>query len=315
MATIIGAVDHNDDTLALGRTLKRLTQSGDQVVILGIAPSLSNEITDHKVVSSAKRAEQALLNALTEKTGNLSEVIGQTCDVDLVSGAPAEKIIETSILRKADLVVKEDDELSSNERARMGKVARRLLKRAPSATLILRNPIDAPTPHIVIAVDNAEDKLDGPQRSLLNARVLETGVDMAKRLDANEVTLLHVWRMADLQFLKHPRSGLSEESVDHHIDQNRAVTSKWFESFREEAETKYASSGLSFSTKLIMGEGGKAIAEAASELHSDLLVIGSANRRGIQSLFFGNTAENVLSEALCNLLVVKPADFYQMVTG
>ena len=80
MATIIGAVDHNDDTLALGRTLKRLTQSGDQVVILGIAPSLSNEITDHKVVSSAKRAEQALLNALTEKTGNLSEVIGQTCD-------------------------------------------------------------------------------------------------------------------------------------------------------------------------------------------------------------------------------------------
>ena len=164
-------------------------------------------------------------------------------------------------------------------------------------------------------MDNAEDKLDGPQRSLLNARVLETGVDMARRLDANEVTLLHVWRMADLQFLKHPRSGLSEESVDHHIEENRAVTSKWFESFREEAETKYASSGLSFSTKLIMGEGGKAIAEAASELHSDLLVIGSANRRGIQRLFFGNTAENVISEALCNLLVVKPADFYQMVTG
>lgn len=315
MATIIGAVDHNDDTLALSKSLKRLTDGDDQVVILGIAPRLSNEITDHKVVSSAKRAEQALLNALTEKTENLSQTVGQACDVDLVSGPIAQKIIETTILRKADLVVKEDDHLSASSKGRIGNVARTLLKRSPSTTLILRKPIEILTPRIVIAIDNPENKLEGAERSLLNARVFKSGIEMAKRLGAEEVTLLHIWTMPDLKFLQHPRSGLSEEGVNQHIAKAKAVTSKWFNAFRQEAEAKYAPEGLSFRTKLVLGEGGKALAEAADELRPDLLVIGSANRRGVQSLFFGNTAEDVLNWANCNLLVVKPVDFYDMVSA
>ena len=213
------------------------------------------------------------------------------------------------------MVVKEDDHLSASTKGRIGNVARTLLKRSPSTTLILRKPIEILTPRIVIAIDNPENKLEGAERSLLNARVFKSGIEMAKRLGADEVTLLHIWTMPDLKFLQHPRSGLSEEGVNQHIAKANAVTSKWFNAFREQAEAKFASEGLSFKTKLVLGEGGKALAEAADELRPDLLVIGSANRRGVQSLFFGNTAEDVLNWANCNLLVVKPVDFYEMVSA
>lgn len=315
MATIIGAVDHADDTHALSKTLKRLTHSDDQIVILGIAPRLSGSLTDHKVVSSAKRAEQAMLDGLTKKTETLCQELGRSIDIDLVSGPPAQKIIEAAILRKADLLIKEDDDLSPDETARRAKVSRTLLQRAPCATLILRNPIQKPAPSVVIAVDKTEDKLDSTARSLLNERVLSSGIEMAKRLGANEVMLLHAWTTADIKFLQHPLAGLSESTINYQIEGAKGEAVKWFAAFRDEVARKFDSSGLTFKTKLVFGEGGKAIAAAAEQIKPDLLVIGSANRRGAQSLFFGNTAQGVLDEALFNLLVIKPADFYELVAS
>ncbi|HYA44767.1 MAG TPA: universal stress protein, partial [Acidimicrobiales bacterium] len=52
-----------------------------------------------------------------------------------------------------------------------------------------------------------------------------------------------------------------------------------------------------------------AIAEAAADIHSSIVVMGAISRSGIKRLFIGNTAERVLDLLSCDVLVVKPEHF------
>jgi len=47
----------------------------------------------------------------------------------------------------------------------------------------------------------------------------------------------------------------------------------------------------------------------ADKLGADVVVMGAVSRRGVQRLFLGNTAEDVLDKLYCDLLIVKPAGF------
>jgi len=50
-----------------------------------------------------------------------------------------------------------------------------------------------------------------------------------------------------------------------------------------------------------------AIAETAEEIKADLIVIGSHGRTGLMHILLGSTAERVVREAACNVLVIKPS--------
>jgi len=52
-----------------------------------------------------------------------------------------------------------------------------------------------------------------------------------------------------------------------------------------------------------------AITATAKRLHAAIVVMGAISRRGIKRLFIGNSAEQLLDELRCDLLVVKPAHF------
>jgi len=52
-----------------------------------------------------------------------------------------------------------------------------------------------------------------------------------------------------------------------------------------------------------------AIARTAHETHSSIVVMGAISRSGFKRLFIGNTAESLLDQLRCDLLIVKPAHF------
>jgi universal stress protein E len=60
---------------------------------------------------------------------------------------------------------------------------------------------------------------------------------------------------------------------------------------------------------LIAREPVNAIAEAARRSRSAIVVMGAISRSGIKRWLIGNTAERILDELSCDLLVVKPAKF------
>jgi len=52
-----------------------------------------------------------------------------------------------------------------------------------------------------------------------------------------------------------------------------------------------------------------AIPDLAKEIGCDILVMGAVSRSGLKRIFIGNTAERVLDEIACDVLVVKPPGF------
>jgi len=52
-----------------------------------------------------------------------------------------------------------------------------------------------------------------------------------------------------------------------------------------------------------------AISEIARRTRAGIVVMGALSRSGLQRLFIGNTAERVLDQLACDILIIKPADF------
>jgi universal stress protein E len=61
------------------------------------------------------------------------------------------------------------------------------------------------------------------------------------------------------------------------------------------------------------GDPARAISRVARELRAGLVVMGAVSRSGLKRAFIGNTAERVLRELPCDVLVVKPAAFEKRV--
>jgi universal stress protein E len=60
---------------------------------------------------------------------------------------------------------------------------------------------------------------------------------------------------------------------------------------------------------LISGTPIDAIVQAVNKSRSAIVVMGAVSRSGLKNLFIGNTAENILDQLSCDILVVKPLRF------
>jgi universal stress protein E len=58
---------------------------------------------------------------------------------------------------------------------------------------------------------------------------------------------------------------------------------------------------------LVAGDPAAAIPSVARKTRSAIVVIGAVSRSALKRVFIGNTAERVMDELRCDLLVVKPA--------
>ncbi|MEJ1961651.1 MAG: universal stress protein [Gammaproteobacteria bacterium] len=52
-----------------------------------------------------------------------------------------------------------------------------------------------------------------------------------------------------------------------------------------------------------------AIPELARKIHADIVVMGAVSRTGLKRFFIGNTAERIVDDLTCDVLVVKPRGF------
>jgi universal stress protein E len=64
---------------------------------------------------------------------------------------------------------------------------------------------------------------------------------------------------------------------------------------------------------LVYGEPAKLIPRIARKLKADIVVMGAVSRSGLKRLFIGNTAEQVIDELPCDVLVVKSRSFEKRV--
>jgi nucleotide-binding universal stress UspA family protein len=304
------AVDFDDNIASIKSSINQWARGGDgHVTVVGVSPALSGSMTNPRIVSLAKGAEQTMLDNLRARIDQIGEDINTPIDFHMLSGATAEEIIKAAVLYDADFVIKLADRPVGAKAPLFGAVEKKLIRKCPVPVWIVRPEQTLPPQTIAIAVDNTDTASNKAEAELVAAGLLRHGVDLARRFNCPTVKIIHAWKPEALGFLEHPRSGLSAENIKQYIREWEEITYKWIESFVNAANERYSSFGVAFKPKLVMGDALDAIPTAVKNDSVDILVIGSANRSGVSGLFIGNTAEGVLSRVECSVFVVKPADF------
>lgn len=73
----------------------------------------------------------------------------------------------------------------------------------------------------------------------------------------------------------------------------------------DDAKTLFDARHITASFKLVEGTPKTAILETAKSLHTDLIVVGSHGRRGLQRVLLGSVSETVALHAGCSVLIVR----------
>ena len=200
-------------------------------------------------------------------------------------GEPPEVIVDTARGKKADLIALGTYGRRGLKRLLMGSVTSQVILNATCDVLVVKKPCIGCTGSyrsLLVPFDGSISS----EKALLRAAALA-------KTDGAEISVLYVI----------PRY---EEMMDFF----KTETIK--KSLYQEAEkivggAKKLASGLGLSIKAVVQEGraGDKIVEIADTMKHDLIVVGTHGWSGMDKAIMGSTAERVIANASCPILIVK----------
>lgn len=209
---------------------------------------------------------------------------------EVAVGIPAIETVRAAMRASADLVVVGRDP----ERSFFGGPALRILRNAPCPVWIAPSGSSGRPHRILAAIDPFET---GTPRDQLDRSILEHAATIASAERA-QLHVVHVWNT----------SGLPAGS-------SARVWQEWRGAARAELQKRInrlvdqIAGDLETTQHLVEGEPAEAITSLARRAEIDLIVMGTVARTGVAGFLIGNTAEEVVQEARCSLLSVKPSGF------
>ena len=195
-------------------------------------------------------------------------------------GSPAEVIVSTAEEQKADLIVMGARGLGPVKERLLGSVSHRILTLAPCATLIVNGPVKAMKQILL------------PLQGLSDAEAAIRFLQLKPFHDAVEVTLLTVlpsteppWPVdaAAAEKLKEQALQSARDYIDGVAERLRAIG--------------YQARGIA-----VIGTPSTMILEEATNLRSDLILMGTSGRQGITRFVLGSVSHAVLHQMPCPVL-------------
>jgi universal stress protein E len=253
-------------------------------------------LTGHSV-ADIKREALALRTARLEKLAAQARKLGvKTTSTVVWDFPPHEAIVRGAHRAGADLIVAECHEGRRLKPWLMHLTDWELLRISPLPVLLMKNTRRWSQPVILAAVDPSHAHAK-PAR--LDAAIIAQATSL-KRALRGSFELMHANYPAGFGF------AMSDPAIDAMTlatayEQQQERSRKEFEAFADKAHVPRASRQLIDSDPLF------AIPHVARKIGADLVVMGAVSRSGLKRIFIGNTAERVLDELPCDVLVVKPA--------
>lgn len=173
-----------------------------------------------------------------------------------------------------------------------------LLRLSPKPVLFVKSSrAYGRSPTVLVALDpgHAADK---PAR--LDKQILATATLLRARLGA-QLHALHAYPVDAMG--ARPQDMAKEGFAARLLARAHAHASKAID--RELKAARLADA----TRHLVARHPANAVPETAAKVHADIVVMGAISRSGLRRVFFGNTAERVLDDLHCDVLVVKPAGF------
>lgn len=249
------------------------------------------------------------LNALVEPYQE--QLLIQT-DV-LVGNKRYIEVIRAILREQYDLLIKPVENPSFIQRL-FGSDDMQLLRNCPCPLWLTQADGKAKYDNVLAAVDFDLHIPDDVDREL-NWKILDQSSGLAIS-DFSALHVLHVW------------DGLAESSIRLWSDNPEQASTAYLNDIRSQHQTALADLSMQFKARigeqaythlapnlhLRQGAPATVIPQLAQQVHADLVVMGTVARTGIAGMLIGNTAEAVLEQLQCSVLVVKPPGFISPIT-
>lgn len=205
---------------------------------------------------------------------------------------PYEAILRHASAMGADLIV-------APRRARhrlpvlLGYTDWELLRLSPVPVLLVKTSAPYRRPSILAAIDPMHAHA---KPSALDKRILEYAAQVSGVLRGT-LNVVHAYR-------PHP----PPPAVTFDTKRRKQLIAERAQEARAVFDKSLAKANIPPSRRhLVAGDPAAAIPSVARKTRSAIVVIGAVSRSALKRVFIGNTAERVMDELRCDLLVVKPA--------
>jgi universal stress protein E len=253
---------------------------------------------------AAKRADQPFVVNLKAFLEDLARPIrerGLDVATEVACADPLHSaLIDRARRTTADLVIKDTHHHSLGKRTFLTNTDWELIRACPVALLLTKPNPWASAPKVCAAVDpgHANDK-----PGLLDNRILDYAALLAKGL-GGELHVLHVY--LPVAIVASAASGsppmamtVSAEELAREAEQKRMQLQTLI------SEYSVAPSNV----HLELGGPAAVLPRAVGALGADIVAMGAISRSGLQRIFIGSTAEDVLEGLPCDAFIVKTPDF------
>jgi universal stress protein E len=224
---------------------------------------------------------------LDEQIHSLAELRGVRCNFLLAGGAAFDGILQTARISSADLIVMGSHRKQLLRDVFIGTTVERVIRGGTYPVLMVNKAVDHPYERVLAATDMSE----------VSARAIRIGEDFGMTDNANLI-LVHAFLAPTTT--KTTLADASAGAINAYVDEERLRTnadlSAFIEANRFSAEkwSRHVEPGTPF----------EVISRVVQEKMSDLLILGTHGRTGIEKFFLGSVAEEALRALDVDILVV-----------
>ena len=305
---ILVFVSGPDSVVALSRAIVLAEENQAKLTVLDVLrppSSLFGAFTGNDSAADLRedvvRQREAELATLVEQHASS----GVAMETRVAVGTAHIEIIRAVLRDGHDLVMKTAEGSSLLSQRIFGSTAFNLMRQCPCPVWIVKTEHNRPFKRILAAVDVGADA-DADSHVELNRRILQLATSLAK-LEEAELHVVYAWSMWCESMLKRR---ISPAQFDQMLIQQEAESDKAMAELLAQFEIPMESPGV----RMIQGDPGFVIPRLVDESQIELLVLGTVGRTGIPGFVIGNTAEQVLNNADCSVLTLKPEGFESPVT-
>jgi universal stress protein E len=236
----------------------------------------------------------ARLEALAERGREQRVTVRTAAEWDY---PPHEAIVRQAMHKKADLIVAECHAGRRVAPLFMHLTDWELLRFSPVPVLLVKNHKPYSRPVLLAAVDPTHANAK-PTR--LDEEILSAAIAVRKTLRGS----LHAMHA----YVPIPDDVVPSELLDEGATKKIEARARVHARARLEKTLKGVRLGRGH-RHLISRHPVNAIPEVARKVRSDIVVMGAISRSGVKRFLIGNTAERVIDDLSCDVLVVKPKEF------
>lgn len=215
----------------------------------------------------------------------------QDLPIEIIIGHPVNTLLRQVQEKAADLLVLGTHGTSPD--GGTGTLAAACVRRASTRVLLVRQPQRGPFKTVLVGVDFSDAS--------------RKAVDEALRVAAQDNAVVHVLHVFHGPWHRlHYRAPTLEADPDFQ-KQYRATLLRRLEQFCEPARPEVGWAKPQFHL-LDYRSHGLGLVDFARRIEADLVVLGSRGRTNLRELLLGSTAERVVRDTPCSILVIKPKD-------